>query len=105
MNTAAQGGGASIFNLVIMFVVIYFIVMMFMSGRGQKKREQERQAKIAALQKGDGVILSGGIIGTVAGYKENTLEVKIAEGIKVTVLKSSIIGFVADGANTKGGAN
>lgn len=105
MNTAAQGGGASMFNLIIMFVVIYFIIMMFMSGRGQKKREQERQAKINALQKGDGVIISGGIVGTVAGFKDTTVEIKIAEGVKITVLKSSIIGFLSDGANTKGGTN
>ena len=107
MNTAAQGGGASFFNLLIMFVAIYIIIMMFTSSKGQKKREQDRQAKLASLQKGDQVILQGGIIGTIVGFKDNALEIKVAENVKLTVLKSGIVGFVFDvpPANKQGGAN
>ena len=103
MNTAAQGAGASFFNVLIMFAVLYFIGMIFMSGRGQKKQEQQRQAKIAALQKGDQVILQSGIVGTVVGFKDNTLEVKIAENVKITILKSGIVGFVSDATPVKQG--
>ncbi len=102
MNTAAQGGGA---NLFLMLFFAAAIIFMFMSGRGQKKREAERQAKIAALKKGDQVVIPGGIIGTVAGFKDKAVELKIAEGVKVTVLKSGIIGFISDETNTQGGAN
>lgn len=90
MNTAAQGGSGIFFFLIIAVMFIFILL----SGRGQKKREQERQAKVNALQKGDGVVLPGGIVGTVAGFKDNAVEVKIAEGVKLTVLKSGIIGFV-----------
>ncbi|MBO7237826.1 MAG: preprotein translocase subunit YajC [Elusimicrobiaceae bacterium] len=104
MNTAAQGGGAN------MFLMLFFaaaIIFMLMSGRGQKKREEQRQAKIAALQKGDQVIIPGGIVGTVVGFKDNTLEVKIAEGVKITILKSGIVGFISDATpvTKQGGAN
>ena len=68
--------------------------MMLWSGRGQKKRDQERLAKVEALQKGDKIIIPGGIIGTVDGFKDNTLEVKIAENVKITVLKTAVVGFV-----------
>lgn len=102
MNTAAQGGGANLFLMLFFAAAILF---MFWTGKGQKKREQERQAKIAALKKGDQVIIPGGIVGTVAGFKDNTLEIKIAEGVKITVLKSGIVGFISDAANTQGGAN
>ena len=68
--------------------------MMLWSGRGQKKRDQERLAKVEALQKGDKIIIPGGIVGTVAGFKDNTLEVKIAENVKITVLKTAVVGFV-----------
>ena len=90
MNTAAQGGSGMFFFLIIaaMFIFILF------SGRCQKKREELRMAKVNALQKGDGVILPGGVVGTVAGFKDNALEVKIAENVKITVLKSGIVGFV-----------
>ncbi len=92
MNTAAQGGGMGFFWILMaaMFVFILF------SGRGQKKREQQRLARIEALQKGDEVIIPGGIVGTVVGFKDNALEVKIAEGVKITVLKSGIVGFLSD---------
>lgn len=106
MNTAAQGGGAGMLNLIIMFAAVYFIFMIFMSGRGQKKRETERLAKLNALQKGDQVVIPGGIIGTVVGFKDNALEVKVADNVKLTVLKSGIVGFVSgDATPTQGGAN
>ena len=102
MNTAAQAGSG---NLILMFMIIVFIIIIMWSGRGQKKREAERQAKVDALQKGDGVILPGGIVGTVAGFKDNAVEVKVAENVKITVLKSGIVGFLNPTAPVnKGGA-
>ncbi len=102
MNTAAQAGSG---NLILMFMIIVFIIIIMWSGRGQKKREAERQAKVDALQKGDGVILPGGIVGTVAGFKDNAVEVKVAENVKLTVLKSGIVGFLSNTAPVnKGGA-
>ena len=93
MNTAAQGGGSGMFMFLILIAM--FILILF-SNRGQKKREMERQAKVNALQKGDSVVLTGGIVGVVAGFKDNAIEVKIAENVKITVLKSGIVGFTAD---------
>ena len=89
-TTAAQGGGTFIFYIFL----LAFVVMMLWSGRGQKKRDQERLAKVESLQKGDKIIIPGGIVGTVAGFKDNTLEVKIAENVKITVLKTAVVGFV-----------
>lgn len=102
MNTAAQAGSG---NLIFMFMIIVFIIIIMWSGRGQKKREAERQAKVDALQKGDEVVLPGGIVGTVAGFKDNAVEVKVAENVKITVLKSGIVGFLSNVTPiNKGGA-
>ena len=102
METTAQSGG-TFFWLLLMAVM--FIVLIFMPARSQKKREQELLAKVNALQKGDGVILPSGIIGTVAGFKDNTLEIKVAENVKIHVLKTAIVGLVKDlqAANNEGG--
>ncbi len=92
MNTAQAGSG----NLFFMLMIIIIMVMIFWSGRGQKKREIERQAKVDALQKGDEIVLPGGVVGTVVGFKDNAVEVKVAENVKLTVLKSGIVGFLTN---------
>ena len=90
MDTAAQGGG----NFLLMVVCFVAFIFILMSGRAQKKQEAQRQEKIKALQKGDQVVIPGGIVGTVVGFKDNCLEIKIAENVKITVLKSGAIGFL-----------
>ncbi len=101
MEQTAQGSGM-IFWLLMLGIMFFAI---FMPGRAQKKREQELLAKVNALQKGDQVILSGGIVGTVAGFKDNLLEIKLAESVKIHVLKTAIVGLVNDlqAANNQGG--
>lgn len=83
-------------NLLFMGVLFVAILMIWFSGRKEKNREQERLAKVDALHKGDGVIIPGGIVGTVAGFKDNMLEIKLAENVKITVLKNAIVGFTND---------
>lgn len=102
METTAQGGGMFFWLLLLAFG----FVVIFLPARSQKKREQELLTKVNALQKGDQVIIPGGIIGTVAGFKDNAIEVKIAENVKLTVLKTAIVGFVtaAQAAAQEGGA-
>ena len=90
METTAQGGGMFIWFLLLAFMLLF----IFFPARSQKKREHELLNKVNALQKGDQVIIPGGIVGTVAGFKDNALEVKVAENVKLTVLKTAIVGFV-----------
>ena len=90
MERTAQGGGMFIWFLLLAFMLVF----IFFPARSQQKREQELMNKVHALQKGDQVIIPGGIVGTVAGFKDNALEVKVAENVKLTVLKTAIVGFV-----------
>ena len=92
MNTAAQGGSSFIWFLLLAFA----FVMIFLPARSQKKRDQEMKTKLDALQKGDQIVLASGIIGTVVGFKDEALEVKVAEGVKLTVLKTAVAGFLID---------
>ena len=103
MEQTAQSSGM----LWLLIMGVMFIMLIFMPARSQKKREQELMNKVNALQKGDQVIIPGGIIGSVVGFKDNTLEVKISEGVKLTVLKTAIVGLVNDlqaSAGKQGGA-
>lgn len=92
METTAQGGGMFFWFILLAFAFI----VIFLPARSQKKREQELMSKVNALQKGDQIIIPGGIIGTVAGFKDNALEIKVAENVKLTVLKTAVVGLLND---------
>lgn len=80
---------------VLMIVVFYFLLI-----RPQQKREKEKQKQLKALEKGDRVLTSGGIYGTIIGIKqeENLAIVKIADDVKVEVAISTLSGVVNKGA-------
>ena len=89
-TTAAAGQGFG-FNGMFLIIIVFFVVFMFLTSRSQKKREEEQKKAINALEKGDKVILMGGIVGTVAGFNDQIIEVKVAENTKFSVLPSGIV--------------
>ena len=91
-----EQAGSSSFLFMLIAILCF---MWFFTSRGQKKREQQRQVLIKSLQKGDKVILIGGVIGTIVGFKDNLFEVKIAENTKITVLENGIVDVFKDTAN------
>lgn len=86
---AAPGGGdifASLFPLILIFAVFYFLII-----RPQNKRRKEHENKVNAIAKKDQVITSGGMYGTVTKVDETTLEIEIAKGTVVKVVKNTIL--------------
>ncbi len=73
----------------LIFVIFYFLMI-----RPQQQRVKEHQAAIAAVKKGDDVITGGGIRGRVTKVGEDEVEVEIAQGVKVRVVKSTISNVV-----------
>ena len=72
--------------LILIFVIFYFFLI-----RPQQKRAKEHLAMVAGLKRGDEVITSGGIIGTVERVLEDDrIEVLLGENVKVHVIKSTI---------------
>jgi preprotein translocase subunit YajC len=92
-TAAAAVPAASGFNAngLILAMLAFFLLMIFLSSRSNKKREAEQKKIISALQKGDKVILLGGIVGTVAGFSDNLIEVKVSDTSKLSVLPSGIV--------------
>ena len=91
-----EGGGSPygmLIMLVLMFAVIYFLLI-----RPQQKRQRKQQEMTSKLVKGDRVITSAGMVGTVVGIgeKENIVVLKFGENTKIEFLKSSIVGMAAD---------
>lgn len=78
--------------LILLFAVFYFLLI-----RPQQKRQRDHEKLIQTVKKGDQVVTSGGIHGVVANVKENTFTVRIADGVKVEVSKSSITNVTQTG--------
>jgi preprotein translocase subunit YajC len=83
-----EGGAiAQFLPLILIFAIMYFLLI-----RPQQKKMKEHQAMVEAVRRGDQVVTQGGLIGKVAKVKEgdNEIEVEIAEGVKVRVVKSTV---------------
>ncbi len=80
-------GIASLVPLILVFLIMYFLLI-----RPQQKKLKEHQAMVAAVRRGDEIVTSGGIKGKVTKVKdnENELDVEIAPGVVVRVVRSTI---------------
>ncbi len=74
-----------VFMLVAMFAIFYFLLV-----RPQKKRQQQHQAAVDALQPGNRVILTSGFFATISHMGERQAIVELAPGVEITVLKANI---------------
>ncbi|MFG5380332.1 MULTISPECIES: preprotein translocase subunit YajC [unclassified Yoonia] len=80
----------------LMLLLVIFGIMYFLLIRPQQKKLKEHQAMLSALRRGDQVVTQGGIMGKVTKVKDdsNEVEVEIASGVNVRVIKSTIASVV-----------
>lgn len=87
----AAGGAAGAFTSFVPLVLI-FAIMYFLLIRPQQKKAKEHRSMVEALRRGDQVLTQGGIVGKVQKvHEDGTLDVEIAEGVKVKVLRATIV--------------
>lgn len=86
---AAPGGAAAFAQflpIVLIFVIFYFLLI-----RPQQKKMKQHRAMVDALRRGDQVVTSGGIVAKVSKVQDDgMIEVEIADGVKVKVVKHTI---------------
>ena len=73
-------------------IVLIFGVFYFMMIRPQQLQQKTLKAALAAVKRGDRVLTSGGIVGVVQKARDGAseIEVEIAPGVKVTVLRETL---------------
>ena len=83
--------------LILIFVIFYFFLI-----RPQQKKAKEHKKMVEELKRGDKVITSGGIIGTVERIIDNEkIEVEISDNVKVEILRTNgIQGLISNKADT-----
>lgn len=74
-------------------MVMIGLIFYFLMFRPMKKRQKQMDTMISSLQNGDRVITNGGIYGTIAGLKEKTVFLKIADNVKIEIAKSAVAGL------------
>jgi len=77
-------------NSLLIPTMLIIGIMYFLMIRPQQKRLKEHQAMVAAIRRGDTIVTSGGIIGKVAKVEDQELQVEIAEGVKIKILRSTV---------------
>jgi len=91
---AQASGGAvgpdmlmSILPFILIFVIMYFLII-----RPQRTQMKKRQEMLTQVRRGDTVVTGGGIVGKVQKVvDDNELEVDIAEGVRIRVMRSTLM--------------
>lgn len=87
---AAPTGLGAIFQSPLPMFAIVFVIFYFLVIRPQQKQVKDQKAKIAAASKGDTILTAGGLYGKVMKVEADTVDVEIAKGVVVKVLKSTL---------------
>ena len=78
-------GFAQFIPLILIFVIFYFFLI-----RPQQKKVKEHKLMVENLKRGDQIVTSGGIIGTIERVMENDrAEIEISENVKVEIIRST----------------
>jgi preprotein translocase subunit YajC len=99
----AGGGGGSdflvqLFPLILIFVVFYFLLI-----RPQQAKVKAQREMLSGVKRGDRVVTGGGIIGLVTKViSDNEIQVELAEGVRVRIIKQTITDIVARGESVRG---
>ena len=83
-------GFAQFIPLILIFVIFYFFLI-----RPQQKKTKEHKQMVATLKRGDEVVTSGGIVGTIERVVgDDKVDILISENVTVQVVQSTIQGLL-----------
>ena len=81
----SNSGIGQFIPLILIFIIFYFFLI-----RPQQKKVKEHKIMVSNLKRGDKVVTSGGIVGTVERVMENDkAEIQISENVNVEIVKST----------------
>ena len=100
-QTGGAGGGdflVQLFPLILIFVVFYFLLI-----RPQQAKARAHREMLSGVKRGDRVVTGGGIIGLVTKViSDNEIQVEVAEGVRVRIIKGTVTDIVARGESVRG---
>jgi len=88
----SQPGGIALFLPLVLIMVIFYFLMILPAQRRQKKVSQ----MLKELKNGDKVITNGGIYGTIVGLEDDSIQLRIADQVKIKISRGAIAGLQAE---------
>jgi preprotein translocase subunit YajC len=89
---APPNGGASpliqFIPFVLVLAIFYFVILLPM-----KRRQKKVEAFLSGLKVGDKVVTTGGLYGSVARLEEQTVQLQIAQNVRVEVSRAAVVGY------------
>jgi preprotein translocase subunit YajC len=94
LSLMAQGaGGIMAFAPLLIIMAIFYFLLIMPAQRRQKKTQQ----MLGELKNGDKVVTTGGMFGTIVGFEGDAIQLRIADQVKIKVLRSAISGLQPEG--------
>jgi preprotein translocase subunit YajC len=90
-----SGGSSALLTQVVFFAAI-FAIFYFLLIRPQQRQKRDREQMLSAVKKGDRVVTSSGMHGTVTGLNEHTVTLRVADQVKLEFDRGSI-GRIVEG--------
>ena len=90
VHAQAAPGAFDMLNSLIVPTMLIIGIMYFLMIRPQQKRLKEHRDMVAGIRRGDTIVTSGGIIGKVVKVDDNELQVEIADGVKIKVVRGTV---------------
>lgn len=87
---AAPSASEQMLHMVVILAITVGI-FYFMIIRPQQRRQKETEAMLASVKKGDRVLTTGGIYGTVVGTKDDVVVLKVTDEVKMEFSRASIV--------------
>jgi preprotein translocase subunit YajC len=94
-----MGGGSAVFTQLLFFAAI-FAIFYFLLIRPQQKQKRDRERMLSAVKKGDRVVTTSGLHGTVIGLAGETVTLRVADQVKLEFDRSAI-GRLVEGPGEK----
>jgi preprotein translocase subunit YajC len=96
LSLMAQASGTNAFIQfapILLIMVIFYVLLILPAQRRQKKTQE----MLGALKNGDKVVTTGGLFGTIVGLEGDSVQLRIADQVRVKVLRSAVAGLQPEG--------
>src|SRR5262245_50770471 len=89
-QTPNSGGGPSAVMTQLLFFAAIFAIFYFLLIRPQQRQKKDREAMLTSVKKGDRVVTTSGMHGTVVGLGDQTITLKVADSVKLDFDRSAV---------------